>query len=661
MPAPSKWGSETTIGAANGTARETPDITTLADGRYAVVWRENSVIRAQVLETEGFKVSPELLVASPVTANFDDRFSSATIVGLDNGKFAVGFYEIEGIEFPILNHVKIFNANQSVYSDTIVDNGVNDPNAFDPFIPVFVPSLAALPGGKLAAVYSHWSRDLANFGSVVVNKTTFDASGATVSVSAAIQVNTNTTGTQDAPSAAADSAGNLFVAWTDSVSNFDGVGGGSGVTAQFYPAPANPPSGELPVNAITAGNQDQADAIFAAGNATVVYRDASTSATNGTNIRVRFDTLDVVVNTTLSGNQEDPKIALLANGNVVIVWTDHSSGNADIRARIFNPVTGVSDHNDFVVNTTTAGDQTNAEVTAMPDGRFIVTWQDGTSIRSQTFDTRTGPYTFAGTSADEQRSGTVFDDHMSGGGGNDRLYGFSGNDFLYGGTGNDTLIGSAGDDVHDGGAGVDTLIGSLGNDAYYLNDVGADGRVIDTIIESANAGIDGVRTSVNVNLNEARYANVENGYLTGTAVTNLGGSAVNNVLIGNDAANAIYGLGGRDIMRGGLGADKFVYLFNSDTGKTAATRDLIQDFTHFSDKIDLSALDANGAVAGNGTFVFQSVKGAAFTGVAGQLHYLASGANTLIEGDLNGDAVADFQIELTGTIATLTGGVDIIL
>ncbi len=251
-------------------------------------------------------------------------------------------------------------------------------------------------------------------------------------------------------------------------------------------------------------------------------------------------------------------------------------------------------------------------------------------------------------------------DIVNGGLGIDIINGNAGNDILNGGGDGDTLNGGAGEDQLDGGTGIDTLIGGLGNDAYYLRDVGLDGRVIDTTTELANQGIDGVQTTVGVNLNEARFANIENAYVIGTAATNLGGSAGNNVLVGNSAANLIAGLGGRDVMRGGLGVDTFKYFFNSDTGRTAATRDLIQDFTHLADKIDLSAMDANGAGAGNGTFVFQSVKDTAFTGVAGQLHYLTSGANTLIEGDFNGDSIADFQIELTGNI-TLTGGVDIIL
>ena len=227
-------------------------------------------------------------------------------------------------------------------------------------------------------------------------------------------------------------------------------------------------------------------------------------------------------------------------------------------------------------------------------------------------------------------------------------------DKLVGDNGANVLNGGAGDDVLDGGAGVDTYVGGLGNDAYYVRHLGLDGRVQDNFTELANQGVDGVNTSVSLNLNEARYVNIENGYIVGTAATNLGGSAVSNVLVGNLAANSIYGLGGRDVMRGEGGADNFVYIYNTDTGKTAATRDVIQDFTTGTDKINLASMDANGALVDNGTFVFLATAGTAFTGVAGQLHYvwedLAGTANdkTLIEGDFNGDSIADFQIELTG-------------
>ena len=70
-------------------------------------------------------------------------------------------------------------------------------------------------------------------------------------------------------------------------------------------------------------------------------------------------------------------------------------------------------------------------------------------------------------------------------------------------------------------------------------------------------------------------------------------------------------------MTGGTGLDDFDFNLVTEMGKTAATRDVIKDFA-LGDDIDLSTIDANGAALGH-TFSFLAAKGAAFTGVAGQL------------------------------------------
>jgi hypothetical protein len=70
------------------------------------------------------------------------------------------------------------------------------------------------------------------------------------------------------------------------------------------------------------------------------------------------------------------------------------------------------------------------------------------------------------------------------------------------------------------------------------------------------------------------------------------------------------------------------------------------------DKIDLSAIDANGALAGDQAFTFIGTAG--FSGKAGELHQIRLNGLTVIEGDLNGDRIADFQIEFASAISLST-------
>jgi hypothetical protein len=60
------------------------------------------------------------------------------------------------------------------------------------------------------------------------------------------------------------------------------------------------------------------------------------------------------------------------------------------------------------------------------------------------------------------------------------------------------------------------------------------------------------------------------------------------------------------------------------------------------DKFSLVDLDANALVDGDQAFTF--IGSAAFSGVAGQLRYWKQDGDTYIWGDVDGDAVADFQI-----------------
>jgi hypothetical protein len=75
-------------------------------------------------------------------------------------------------------------------------------------------------------------------------------------------------------------------------------------------------------------------------------------------------------------------------------------------------------------------------------------------------------------------------------------------------------------------------------------------------------------------------------------------------------------------------------------------RDGIQDF-NAGDVIDLSRIDANALIDGNQAFDF--VGSAAFSGSAGELRFeniSLGGPIWIVQGDVNGDGVSDFEVIL---------------
>jgi serralysin len=60
--------------------------------------------------------------------------------------------------------------------------------------------------------------------------------------------------------------------------------------------------------------------------------------------------------------------------------------------------------------------------------------------------------------------------------------------------------------------------------------------------------------------------------------------------------------------------------------------------------IDLRTVDAKATSSGNNTFKF--IGNDAFSGKAGELHYVKKSGYAYVEGDVNGNGKADFQIKV---------------
>jgi len=275
---------------------------------------------------------------------------------------------------------------------------------------------------------------------------------------------------------------------------------------------------------------------------------------------------------------------------------------------------------------------------------------------------------------------------LSGGSGADRLIARGTGDFrLEGFDGNDSLTGGA--------SGRVLMIGGRGNDSYEIK------SERDQVIELADEGEDAVNAYVDFQLSE----NVEILRLKGEGLTGRGNN-LDNKIVGSDGDDCIYAEGGDDSVQGGAGNDKiwggkgndrlggdvgddmlfgdggddylnggsgndrleggvgndtlvggagadtFVFGMDDISDGSRMNGDTILDFNaREGDIIDLTLIDADFTTAGNEKFTFIGTE--KFHGIAGELRYEVNKSNSYLSGDLNGDGVADFTINLIGVRA----------
>jgi len=209
------------------------------------------------------------------------------------------------------------------------------------------------------------------------------------------------------------------------------------------------------------------------------------------------------------------------------------------------------------------------------------------------------------------------------------LWGNGGNDSLNGGLGNDTLLGGVGADRLDGGAGSDT--------ASYQDATAA--VQADLLNPGLNTGEAAGDTFFFIeNLSGSNFGDTLAGDDSANTLTGFGGADILNGRGGNDI---LIGGAGADVMTGGGGADTFVFAATAESSNSTG-RDTITDFLSKLDKLDLRAIDANTRLSGDQAFSY--IGSSAFTKVAGQLHLV----NGVLEGDINGDRIADFHIVMQG-------------
>lgn len=281
-----------------------------------------------------------------------------------------------------------------------------------------------------------------------------------------------------------------------------------------------------------------------------------------------------------------------------------------------------------------------------------------------------------GTAAANDMIGLAGDDVLIGGGGEDNISAGEGNDFANAGEGFDIVFGGAGDDVIFGGQGGDVIHGEAGDDRIF-------GEMSDDVID-AGAGNDMVIAGSGNDLilgaagdgNDVYFGDDSDGG-TGTDTLDLSAISANltvdlgNGLLGRGSASSsqsgtdtLWSIedvatgSGSDtitasiavnVIEGGAGNDTFRFL-----SAGAADGDTILDFEP-GDRLDLSGIDANGALAGNQTFTLVNGPLTAAAQVAVTFETRQDGDYTIVSGSLDANPDEEFRIDLKGN-HTLTGG-----
>ena len=141
---------------------------------------------------------------------------------------------------------------------------------------------------------------------------------------------------------------------------------------------------EFQVNTRTSNNQaNPAIAQDADGNFVIIWSSYFTGDRSNEILCQRFDPNCIAIgdefqiNTTTSGNQTEPSVATDAAGNFVVVWhgpESESKKDENIFAQRFDP-NGQTIGDELLVNSYTQGKQKYPKVAMNMDGAFIIVWE----------------------------------------------------------------------------------------------------------------------------------------------------------------------------------------------------------------------------------------------------------------------------------------------
>lgn len=544
------WGDELAVNTTTSGQQYKSSVTALIDGGFVIVWEDDgpatSILRYQRYDAAGNAVGAEVTEDVTQAGELAQAQSAPAITQLSNGDLLLvrdvdPDHNVSGLEWSLSG------------TPVLVERGADRwPWA------VAGPDVASLGANGNVMV---WRGDGNSTSDIYFGR--FDATGSSLFTGLSVTlgvIGASEVSTTDVPDIAANAAGTRYaITWTDTGSDAGDVwvrvysSGGTDIFATR-------------VNVATTGEQSQSSVAWLdSGRFVVTWTTQDQGPVfndpYGTAIHYQIYNdsgfamgTERTANATVYGDQSNSTVIGLADGGFAVAWEDQSGVGGDssgsaIRLQVFDSL-GDRRGSEILVNTTTAGDQTDISLSLLSDGRIVVTWTDAsatgddqssTAIHAQIVDPRDG--VIGGTAA----SDTLYGNDAVG----DQMFGYAGNDVLNGLAGNDTGYGGADNDRFNGGRGDDTAYGGLGDD-----DLRGDGGE-DLLI--GGAGLDSLRGG---NGDDELRAGAGNDRLSGDA--------------------------GADLLVGDIGNDRFVF------SKPSEGLDTITDFHNSSGNNDLFELAKSG-------------------------------------------------------------------
>ncbi len=247
------------------------------------------------------------------------------------------------------------------------------------------PDVASLPDGRVVCVWqSGQPYDGPDGSGNAVSGAIYDATG--MSGIGEFQVNTTVEGQQHAPSTASQSDGRFIVVWeSPDGSNF-------GIFLQTFAPSGDLLGGEIQVNSISAGDQrEPAIAVMDNGNFLVAWHGNGSDDPDGVYCQLfSADSLKIgpqfLVNQQVQNEQRDAVVASLSGGKSVVAW--ENKGNSGVYARFFDEAAQALGNE---IQLVAEGGNQEPAVLALSSGGFIMAWSStgygsvGKDIYAQVF------------------------------------------------------------------------------------------------------------------------------------------------------------------------------------------------------------------------------------------------------------------------------------